>query len=138
MSTLVVDASVAAKWFLPEAGSREASALLHSAHRLIAPDLLWIEVAAVAWKAARRGGLSADEARQIAADCATFPVEIFESLPLLPRAVAIAAAADRTVYDCVYVALAERERARMITADARLVNALSAKGLGKWIRQLNT
>jgi predicted nucleic acid-binding protein len=37
---IVVDASVAAKWFLPETGSEEATQLLSGANKLIAPDLI--------------------------------------------------------------------------------------------------
>jgi len=61
--TLVVDASVAVKWFLPEPDAEPAVALLRAGHRLIAPDLLWIEVASVLWKVVRRGSLTAGPAR---------------------------------------------------------------------------
>ncbi len=46
------------------------------------------------------------------------------SLPLLDRALAIALKARIAVYDCVYVALAEREGCELITADRRVFNAL--------------
>lgn len=123
--TLVVDASVAVKWFLPEPDAEPAVALLRAGHRLLAPDLLWIEVASVLWKVARREALTADEAGRMISDAAAFPVEILESGPLLTDALRIATATDRTVYDSLYVALAAREDAVMVTADERLVNALA-------------
>jgi len=43
---------------------------------------------------------------------------------LLPRAHAIAEATVASVYDCLYVALAERERCEFISADDRLVKNL--------------
>jgi predicted nucleic acid-binding protein len=43
---IVVDASVAAKWFLPEADSEAAGRLLTGRRKLLAPDLIRIEVAA--------------------------------------------------------------------------------------------
>ncbi len=46
------------------------------------------------------------------------------SLPLMPRAYAISSAARIGVYDCLYVALAEREGCELVTADMRLVNGL--------------
>ena len=62
MTTLVLDASVAAKWFLPSAGESltdEASALLKSYARgrlrLLVPDLFWIEFANILWKSVRQG-----------------------------------------------------------------------------------
>lgn len=133
MKTVVVDASAAVKWFLPEEGADRAAALLSGAYRLIAPDLLWVEVAAVLWKVARRGGLSADELQRIIADAAAFPVETAESAELLPEALRIATQTDRTVYDSLYLALAVRERAIVVTADERLVNALSATA---WARNV--
>src|SRR5437762_655880 len=45
-------------------------------------------------------------------------------LPLLPRAFAISSTMRVGVYDCVYVALAERESCELITADQKMVNAL--------------
>ena len=123
--TLVVDASVAIKWFLPEPDAEPAVALLRAGHRLIAPDLLWIEVASVLWKVARRGSLTAEEAERMISDAAAFPVEIIDSGMLLTEALRIATATDRTVYDSLYVALAVRQDAVMVTADERLVNALA-------------
>lgn len=132
----VVDASVAVKWFLPEHDAEFAVEILRAGHRLIAPDLLWIEVASVLWKVARRGALSADEVQRIIADAAAFPVEIFESSSLLPDALRIANAADRTVYDSLYIALASRENAVMVTADDRLVNALANTAWAGSVRRL--
>jgi predicted nucleic acid-binding protein len=45
---LVVDASVACKWFVEEDGSQAAEALLDSGSTLLAPDLLVPEVCNVA------------------------------------------------------------------------------------------
>lgn len=136
MKPVVVDASVAVKWFLPEERSEEARSLLDGKSRLLAPDLLWIEVASVVWKVARRGGLTNAEAEQIVGDCSAFPVEICESQPLLQPAMKIATATDRTVYDSLYVALAEREKCAVVTADQRLVNALADTAWGKRARSL--
>ena len=59
MKTLVLDASVAAKWFLPAAGeplTSEAQDLLarftHGRIRFFVPDLFWPELGSVLWKAA--------------------------------------------------------------------------------------
>ena len=41
---LVVDCSVAVKWFLEEPGDREALALLRAGERLIAPELIIAEL----------------------------------------------------------------------------------------------
>jgi len=50
---------------------------------------------------------------------------LFPALPFLPRAYAISSAARIGVYDCLYVALAEREGCELVTTDARLINTLA-------------
>jgi predicted nucleic acid-binding protein len=47
--------------------------------------------------------------------------------PLLPRAVAISSAMRCGVYDCLYVALAEREGCELLTADDKLIKDLGAQ-----------
>jgi len=137
MKTVVIDASVAAKWFLPEEGAADARALLDPAYALIAPDLLWIEVAQVAWKLARRGILHPDEAQRIVHDMQSFPVEPHDAAPLLPEAIRLALRHDRTVYDGLYLALAIAHDCPLITAVARFVNVLAAGPLAGRVRALN-
>jgi predicted nucleic acid-binding protein len=62
MSLFVMDASVAAKWFLPPSGeplSAEARNLLSTYAdgrvRFAVPDLFWAECANILWKAVRQG-----------------------------------------------------------------------------------
>lgn len=49
---------------------------------------------------------------------------LFAAVPLLPRALEIAKQFHQTVYDCLYVALAEREGFELVTADDKLVKAV--------------
>ena len=48
---------------------------------------------------------------------------------ILPRAYSLAKLFARTVYDALYLALAQERGARFVTADLRLCNAVSS-GLG--------
>jgi predicted nucleic acid-binding protein len=52
---------------------------------------------------------------------------------LLEEAFSIALTFDRTVYDSLYVALAVRLKADLVTADERLANALAAHLPVKWL-----
>jgi predicted nucleic acid-binding protein len=58
------------------------------------------------------------------ADVFRFMPDLHPYLPLLPRAFAIASTAKIGVYDCLYVALAEREGCELLTADDRLIRSL--------------
>jgi predicted nucleic acid-binding protein len=121
----VLDASVAIKWRLPEPDSGKAIALkadyVNQIHELLAPDVFPIEVAHALSRAERRGILKPPEGSQSLADFLRILPQLHESLVLLPRAFEISSQARIGVYDCLYVALAERENAPLITADQRLL-----------------
>ncbi|MFP5404778.1 MAG: type II toxin-antitoxin system VapC family toxin [Gammaproteobacteria bacterium] len=59
---IVIDASVATKWFLPEADSEQAAALLQIGEKLFAPELIRIEVASAITRRARLGELPPEHA----------------------------------------------------------------------------
>jgi predicted nucleic acid-binding protein len=123
--TLVVDASVALKWFLPdEPLGAEALAIVRSEAVLIAPDLLIAEVCNGAWRSARLGRIGRGQVDQIAAILPRFFEALIGAAGLAPRAVAIASELDHPIYDCLYVALAEARQIRLVTADARLLEKL--------------
>jgi len=136
VTTYVVDASVAMKWFVPEELSQEALTYLNDEHELLTPDLLWPEFANIAWKKVRRNELSAEEARHVLSLCHQVPFEIVESMTLIDSAFDIAVSLDRTVYDSVYLALAVLRDCVMITADRRLYNALQAGPTSQHIAHL--
>jgi predicted nucleic acid-binding protein len=119
--SLVVDASVALKWFLseePHAG--RALAVVQDGVPLIAPDLVIAEVCNAAWRSARLGRISPAQVDEIASTLPRFFDGLVGAARLAPRAVAIAGQLDHPVSDCLYVALAEAEQAALVTADAQL------------------
>lgn len=140
MTLFVLDASVAAKWFLSAKDERlteEALALLRRYVQrdvqFLIPDLFWAELASAFWKAIRLGRFeksSAHEALRYLGKC-DFPV--YSTASLIDRAFEIATAFDRSVYDSVYVALAVHSNVPLITADERLANSLAAHFPVKWL-----
>jgi predicted nucleic acid-binding protein len=124
VSVYVVDASVVVKWFVPEIHSDKARRLLDAPHDYIAPDLLFAETTNAIWKKIRRKELTADEGQRVVADIGRSAVETVSCRALADDAHALANATGRTVYDCLYVALAARLNTRSITADDRLDAAL--------------
>jgi predicted nucleic acid-binding protein len=63
---LVLDASVAIKWVLHEAGDVEARAIIERGEPLIAPDLITAEVTNVAWQRFLKGDIGLRQAVLIA------------------------------------------------------------------------
>lgn len=121
---LVLDASVAVKWFLDEPDSGIARALPLSGFELIAPDTLLGEMANALWNAQRRNRLDAAAARRAVALFAGIKVSLIPAREVLPSAFEVAVTHGRTVYDSLYIALAIREDCQFVTADLRLYNAL--------------
>jgi predicted nucleic acid-binding protein len=140
VSFVVVDASVGVKWFLPETGESlvsQAVALLDAFDeeevRFVVPDLFYVETASAIWKAVRVGRVPrsfGDNALMLLTQ-RKFPT--VPSLKLLDKAFQIAADHGRTVYDCLYVALAVQTNSQLITADERLANSLAARFPVKWL-----
>jgi predicted nucleic acid-binding protein len=118
VSHFVVDASVAVKWVLLEEHEASARRVL-SSRRLLAPHLLWAEVGNTLWKRYRRREASVEEVRWMLADVRSLPVTTFAHWPLLPAALDLAISLNQTVYDCLYLALAEARNSIMVTADRR-------------------
>jgi len=125
--SLVVDASVALKWFLSEEPhASQALAVVQSGATLIAPDFVIAEVCNAAWRSARLGRISQAQVNEIAASLPRFFDALVSAAGLAPRAVAIARQIDHPVYDCLYLALAEAEQASVVTADMRLLEKVRA------------
>jgi predicted nucleic acid-binding protein len=135
---LVVDASVAVKWYVPEPGSNQAASLLEGTTQLLAPDLLVPEVGNILWKKTRGGELNFTEAQDIVrALLSAPPVVLWPSSLLLQGAFEIAMEFRRPVYDALYVALAVVHGCRFITADNRLVRAARGTALQRFLQPLN-
>ena len=125
MSRLVADASVIAKLFFSEPKSTAAARAVAAASELLAPELIWAELASVIWKRHRRGEIDGEQARRICDEVLHMPIVDFPLRPLTSLATELAIETDRSVYDCLYVALAIEQQCPLLTADEHLVNALA-------------
>lgn len=138
MTHFVVDASVVVKWYLPEAESIQATSLLAPGNTLSAPGLIHTEVANVFWKRVQRGELEPAQARLFLLDFLSSPLSI-ENSPVLLESAWNIARYQRSVYDSLYLALADNLGATLVTADRRFYNALHETGWGEkllWVGDL--
>jgi predicted nucleic acid-binding protein len=122
----VVDASVVVDWVAPDvdpssAAPRLLDRLAVAGAELLAPRLLLEEVSNALLTGVRRSrwsGAAADSAHGL---LRTLPVRLVDTPADLERAWDLARRYDNhPIYDMVYVALAERFRVALITADATL------------------
>ena len=122
---LVVDASVAVKWLVAEEDSDAADRLLARGDDLHSPRLMASEVANALWRKARTGEIEPGRAGVLMAAVSEMPVQWSSDETLCADALHLALALDRPVYDCVYLALAHRVDAQLVTSDVRFANALA-------------
>lgn len=134
MTRCVVDASVVAKLYFEEELSEDSIALFRSRPQLMAPDLLWAELANIAWKRCARDQLSPQQASAILTEALRLPIEIVPTHELIHTALELAIQTGRTAYDCLYIALAIDRACPFITGDRRLVNALARGPLADRVR----
>ena len=123
---LVLDASVVVKWFVPEEKQPEAEELFLSTATLAAPRLIATEVGTALSKKVRLENLPAPEAR---ASLAIWleqlipqgrPV-LYDDEPLLAAALDLSLKLNHQLSDCLYLALAHKLNARLVTADTKFV-----------------
>jgi len=130
MDILVIDSSVAVKWFVVEPYSAEARRILDAYQNgllsFLAPDLINAEVGNIIWKKHAFQGLDASDAQDVVDEFRRLQFTFTPTAELLEDAYKIAVAHRRTVYDALYLALGVREKCRVVTADEKLVNAVGA------------
>jgi len=124
----VIDASVAFGWFASCKQSKKAVELLErtQSSQRIAPDLLLIELLNAGWTTHRAGAITGE---QLQAMSSLTPQLLGAVVPtdraLLQTALAWCKRLDHPAYDCLYLALAEQRHGKLVTADQRLLKALS-------------
>ncbi len=128
---VVVDPSVAIKWFVEEPLRPQARSLLVNCHELIAPDILIAGVADLAWRKAASGEIAPEQAAPIVRNIAlpSFISAFVASPRLRNRAFALALQCGWPVHDCFYAACAEAASAPLVSADEIFLQALRAEGI---------
>jgi predicted nucleic acid-binding protein len=87
---------------------------------IVAPDLLLAEAAQVLHKKRRQGLLTGDQARALLEAILLLPIETMSHRLFVQRASELAENGGLTVYDSLFLAVAETYDAVLFTADALL------------------
>jgi predicted nucleic acid-binding protein len=99
---LVVDASVAVKWFIQEPETAEARRLIADPHPLIAPDLVVPEVLNVVWRRLIRGDVDPDQVADVPGALPQVFAELWPVTWLASRAFEIATALRASPAEIVF------------------------------------
>lgn len=135
MSTLILDASVAMKWFVDEEWSDAAEALRIGVHNsggtFTCPPHFRGEVTNALYQLLRRGLLSSEEAVAAITRFAAIEFIVFSDPNLYESAFALARRYQlATIYDALYLAVAQELQVPLWTDDRRLLNALGSYSAG--------
>lgn len=130
---LIVDASVAIKWFVAEPYADYADRLQEQPD-LYAPDFMLLECSHTLVKKVRRDELLQSEADAIQVALLDAPIHFSAWQDLMLEATQISHQTFRSLYDCLYLVLARRLDGRMVTADSKHYRAL--KDYPEWKHHL--
>jgi len=138
--SLVLDTSVALKFYLPEEGHEEAVALLEAAEagaaELLAPGTILPEGFNAIAQQRRRGLLDEEDATGAWEKLLAAPIYTYAVENLIERAAAIANETGAIIYDALFLALAEDTDTVMVTADGKLLRTLTSTRYASLARPL--
>lgn len=125
----VVDCSVAIRWFVAQSAWQRAVLALnrfsHGDIDLLAPDVIIPEFGHVMRKLVVGQKLNTETGRNSLDRFLALPVVMAPARDLARPALELAFKHSGTFYDALYVALAEREDIKVLTADDRMTNAFA-------------
>lgn len=135
---LIVDASVAVKWFVEEVGFESAWLLADAGFERIAPEFLIAETANVLQRKSRTGELTGEQATTALATLPFFFDRLVPSVELVKEAFNLSRLLDHSVYDCMYLALALQDvGAQLVTSDEKFIGKATIAGFGHRIWNLD-
>ena len=119
---IVADASIIANALGDDdSPGRAARRVLEGDHEILLPDFADVEVVSVFRKRLFAGTMTGNHCLQAIRELIALPFPRFPASGLLERAFELRD--NLTVYDAIYVALAEALGCELVTADARLARA---------------
>lgn len=128
MENVVVDSSVAIKWFANEVDSDKARQLLKQyldgEIKFYVPDLFYSEVGNIFWKKVSMQGFKESDANESFEKLSRVEITVSSTISLHQAAMLIALKHNRTFYDSLYIALSQEIKCDFITADERMFNAV--------------
>jgi predicted nucleic acid-binding protein len=137
VSDLVIDASVAVKWFVSEQGSDKADEVSASDYTLLAPRLIMIEVANALARKAMQNLITPLEAAEYVRTLPQFLAGLLDVEDLIEPALQSACSHRHPIYDFVYVEAARRRDTKLLTADQKLLAKVKGTNIAKLVIPLS-
>jgi predicted nucleic acid-binding protein len=119
-STCVLDASAVVRLILLDPAAADWAQTLETIGLVLAPELMLTEVTNTLWKLHRANQLQGVDPHSLLSQATELIDQIEPDRNLQVEALALAMHLNHSVYDCLYLALARREAATLLTADQKL------------------
>jgi predicted nucleic acid-binding protein len=135
--TLVIDASVALKWLVLEDMSDVAKELYGAGDHLVAPRLIMTEVANALVRKTMQGMLTAQEAKYHFSSLPQYLPDLMDVDELIEPAFEKACALRHPIYDLLYLEVARKVDAQLVTADRRFSAKIAGTDLARHVMLLS-
>lgn len=132
---LVIDASVAVKWFVDEDGHEDAVAILQRHDECFAPELMLPAVAGAFDKKIKAGTLDSRQAIE-AVNALRNNITIVDSAKFIEASFGLASELQHPIADCIYMACAIDLRAKLVTADRIFLKKAANGGYRRLVVEL--
>ena len=134
MNLVVLDTSALLRLYIPDGplpdGVEQAFRLAERGNvRLLAPELLLAEAAQVLHKKWKSGRMSVAENEALLDLFVELPIEFLSDGPFLKHAAELARSKNITIYDSLFLAIADLNGATLLTADKTLLKTATNLGL---------
>jgi predicted nucleic acid-binding protein len=137
VSDLVIDASVAVKWFVPEEASDKADEVSASDYTLLAPRLIMPELANALARKAMQKLITPLDAAEYVRTLPQFLAGLLDIDDLIEPALQNACSYRHPIYDFVYLEAARRRDTKMLTADQKFIAKVKGTNLAKFVISLS-
>jgi predicted nucleic acid-binding protein len=137
VSDLIVDASVAVKWFTLETDRDKAGAILESGHTLLAPRLIVAEVANAMARKVGQGLVTIPDAAEYVLSLRILVSKLLDTDDLVGPAFENACSHRHPIYDFIYLEAARNRNTQMVTADSRFIARLTGSSLARFVLPLS-
>lgn len=126
---VVLDTSVAVEVVLQRDSALAFSTLLVEADLVLAPTLLITETANVFWKYQKFADYPYADCEKLIEQATSLPDEYVNEIELYREAFKLGCILDHSIYDAMFLVLARRNNARLLTMDKKLITAANKVGV---------
>lgn len=139
MKSIIIDASVALKWFFENEDDQDkANILLQNIRdgklQLVVPDIWWYEITNVFRSSIKSGKMSLKNVKMHLKDLRELNLVTVDFISIMDLTCQIAVKLDISVYDASYVVLAKSQKYPFYTADKKLLDKIPSSY--KWVKNI--